>query len=108
MIVLTVSSQVISDKSVEVIDFQRFKGLPDEGAVEALVKGVGVVYGTALTRDGCSGCMEQKPLFRELAQRMNSDLRGMVHFANVHVHYTEDDRAESWESKRVCRHDVYP
>src|SRR2546425_3024062 len=108
-IVLTVSSQVISDKSVEVIDFQRLKGLADGGgAVEALVKESGVVYVTALTRDGCSGCMEQKPLFRELAQRMNSDLRGLVHFANVHVRHTEDDQAESWESKRVFRHAAYP
>jgi len=91
-----------------VIDFQRFKGLPDDGAVEALVKESGVVYVTALTRDGCSGCMEQKPLFRELAQRMNSDLRGLVHFANVHVRYAEDDGSESWESKRVFRHAAYP
>ena len=105
---LTVSSQVISDKSVEVIDFQRLKGLPDDGAVEALVKESGVVYVTVLTRDGCSGCMEQKPLFRELAQKMNLDLGGRVHFANVHVRYAEDDRAESWESKRVFRHAAYP
>src|SRR3989442_15837205 len=108
MIVLTVSSQVISNRSVEVIDFQRLKGLPDNGAVEALVKELGVVYVTALTRDGCSGCMEQKPLFRDLAQRMNSDLGGRVHFANVHVRYAEDDQAESWESKRVFRHAAYP
>src|SRR2546422_6790830 len=94
MIVLTVSSQVISDKSVEVIDFQRFKGLPDDGAVEALVKELGVVYVTALTRDRCSGCMEQKPLFRDLAERMNSDLGGLVHFAHVHVRYTADHRLE--------------
>ena len=105
---MTVSSQVISDKSVKVIDFQRLKGLPDDGAVEALVKESGVVYVTALTRDGCSGCMEQKPLFRELAQKMNLDLAGMVHFANVHVRFTEDDRAESWESKKVFRHAAYP
>ena len=105
---MTVSGQVISGKSVEVIDFQRLKGLADDGAVEALVKESGVVYVTALTRDGCSGCMEQKPLFRELAQKMNLDLGGRVHFANVHVRFTEDDRAESWESKKVFRHAAYP
>ena len=93
---------------MEVIDFQRLKGLADDGAVEALVKESGVVYVTALTRDGCSGCMEQKPLFRELAQKMNLDLGGRVHFANVHVRFTEDDRAESWESKKVFRHAAYP
>jgi hypothetical protein len=84
------------------------KELPEDGAVEALVKELSVVYVTALTRDGCSGCMEQKPLFRELAQRMSSDLGGRVHFANVHVRYTENDQAESWESKRIFRHAAYP
>jgi len=105
---LTVSSQLAVDKNVEVIDFQRMKDLSDTSAVEALAKEFGIVYVTAITRDGCSGCMEQKPLFRELAQKMKLDLGGIVHFANVHVRYTEDDRKESWESKRIFRHAAYP
>jgi len=105
---LTVSSQLSVDKSVELVEFQRLKDLSDSGAVEALAKELGVVYVTAITRDGCSGCMEQKPLFRELAQKMSSDLGGRVHFANVHVRYSEDDRAESWDSKRIFRHAAYP
>jgi len=59
---------------VELVEFQSLKGLSDSGAVESLVKELGVVYVTAITRDGCSGCMEQKPLFRELARKMSSDL----------------------------------
>jgi thiol-disulfide isomerase/thioredoxin len=105
---LTVSSQLSVDKNVEVIEFQRLKDLSDTGAAENLAKEFGVVYVTAITRDGCSGCMEQKPLFRELAQKMKSDLGGKVHFANVHVRYAEDDRKESWDSKRVFRHAAYP
>ena len=105
---MTVSSQLSVDKSVELVEFQRLKDLSDSGAVEALAKELGVVYVTAITRDGCSGCMEQKPLFRELAQKMSSDLGGRVHFANVHVRYSEDDRAESWDSKRIFRHAAYP
>jgi len=105
---LTVSSQISVDKSVEAVEFQRMKDLSATGAVEVLAKEFGIVYVTAITRDGCSGCMEQKPLFRELAQKMQSELGGRVHFANVHVRYAEDDRAESWESKRVLRHAAYP
>ena len=105
---LTVSSQLSVDKNVEVIEFQRLKDLSDIGAGEALAKELGVVYVTAITRDGCSGCMEQKPLFRELAQKMKLDLGGRVHFANVHVRYTENQREESWNSKRVFRHAAYP
>ncbi|TMI21538.1 thioredoxin family protein [Candidatus Bathyarchaeota archaeon] len=105
---MTVSSQLSVDKNVEFVEFQRLKDLSDSGAVEALAKELGVVYVTAITRDGCSGCMEQKPLFRELAQEMSSDLGGRVHFANVHVRYSENDRAESWDSKRIFRHAAYP
>jgi hypothetical protein len=105
---LTVSPLISSDKTVEPVEFQRLKGLPDNGAVEALAKDLGVVYVTAITRDGCSGCMEQKPLFRELARKMTSELAERVHFSNVHVRYADGDRSESWESKRVFRHAAYP
>ncbi len=105
---MSISSQLSSEKNVEVVEFQRLKGLSESSAVEALVKERGVVYVTAITRDDCSGCMEQKPLFRELAQKMSSDLAERVHFSNVHVRYTDDHRMESWQSKRVFRHAAYP
>jgi thiol-disulfide isomerase/thioredoxin len=106
--VLTVSSQVSSDKSVELVEFQSLKGLSSNGAVEGLVKNFGVVYVTAITRDGCSGCMEQKPLFGQLAQKMSSDLAAKVRFSNIHVRYADGDKTESWESKKMFRHTAYP
>ena len=105
---MAVASQLSVDKSVDVVEFQHLKDLSDTSVAEVLAKEFGIVYVTAITRDGCSGCMEQKPLFRELAHKMQSDLGGRVHFANVHVRYTEEDRAESWESKRIFRHAAYP
>jgi hypothetical protein len=104
---LTVSSQ-LSERSLEIIEFQRLKGLQERDVVETLAKELGVVYVTSITRDGCSGCTEQKPLFRELAQKMSSDLTDKVHFSNVHVRYANDDGTESWESKKVFRHAAYP
>jgi thiol-disulfide isomerase/thioredoxin len=105
---LTVSSQLSLENSVEIVYFQQLKNVSEDNAVEALVKEMGVVYVTAITRDGCSGCMEQKPLFRELAQKMSSDLLERVHFVNVHVRYADGDSTESWESKRAFRHAAYP
>ena len=93
---------------MELVEFQRLKGLSDNGAVESLVKELGIVYVTAITRDGCSGCMEQKPLFRELAREMTSDLAEKFHFSNVHIRYADNDKSESWESKKVFRHAAYP
>ena len=78
---------------MELVEFQSLKGLSDSGAVESLVKELGVVYVTAITRDGCSGCMEQKSLFRELARKMSSDLTERVHSSNVHVRYVDNDKS---------------
>ena len=105
---MIVSSQVSVEKNVELVEFQSLKGLSDSGALESLVKELGVVYVTAITRDGCSGCMEQKPLFRDLARKMSSDLAKRVHFSNVHVRYVDNDKSESWDSKRMFRHAAYP
>ena len=105
---MIVSSQVSVEKNVELVEFQSLKGLSDSGALESLVKELGVVYVTAITRDGCSGCMEQKPLFRELARKLRSDLAERVHFSNVHIRYADGDKTESWESKRMFRHAAYP
>ena len=105
---MIVSSQVSTEKNVELVEFQSLKGLSDGGAVGSLVKELGVVYVTAITRDGCSGCMEQKPLFRELARKIRLDLAERVHFSNVHIPYADGDKTESWESKRIFRHAAYP
>jgi len=93
---------------VEVIEFRRLMDSRDGEAFDTIAKVMGVVYVTAVTRDGCSGCIEQKPLFRDLAQRVNSELGDKVHFANVHVRYSDGDIAESWESKGILRHAAYP
>lgn len=97
---------LIVSPAVRTLEFRQLNSLGDP--FETLVRELGVVYVTAITRDGCSGCEEQKPLFRELAKNMTSELSERVHFANVHVHLIDGDRAESWESKKLFRHAAYP
>ena len=99
------SSQLIPP-TVEALEFRHLNSLGNP--VEALVRELGTVYVTSITRDGCSGCEEQKPLFRLLADKMAAELSERVHFANVHVRSIDGDRAESWESKRLFRHAAYP
>lgn len=102
---MSVISQLVSP-SVETLQFRQLNSLGNP--IEVLVREFGVVYATSITRDGCSGCEEQKPLFQELANKMTSELSSKVHFANVHVRSVDGDKAESWESKRLFRHAAYP
>ena len=75
--------------------------------VENLVKDFGTVYVTSITRDGCSGCAEQKPLFHELAVKMAREHESVV-FSNVHIRYGSDNQDESMKAKRAFRHPAYP
>ena len=104
---MTVTEQLKGD-AVETMEFPRLQATTGSRPLEFLVKDYGVVYVTSITRDGCSGCAEQKPLFRELAARMSQKQKGQVRFSNVHIRYQADDRKESLEAKRTFGHAAYP
>ncbi len=102
-------AETVSNWSLEALEFRELtKRFPGRETLSELVKDFGIVYVTSITRQGCSGCETQKPLFKELAGKMSSDYAGKVHFTNLHVHYGEDEKEESWESKRIFRHAAYP
>jgi len=105
---MTVTSQIPPDPAVETMEFERLKASDGNSPIGSLVKEFGVVYVTSITRDGCSGCAEQKPLFRGLAGKMGEKHRGLVRFTNVHIRYQPDDQGESWEAKRAFGHAAYP
>ncbi len=103
------TSQVLADSAVRTIEFKR---LIDESSrrsqLENLVKELGVVHVTSITRDGCSGCAEQKPLFKELANKTMEKHQGKVLFSNIHIRYSEDNQSESAEAKKILGHAAYP
>ncbi len=105
---MTVTSQIPPDTAVETLEFERLKASGGQSPTDLLVKEFGVVYVTSITRDGCSGCAEQKPLFRGLARKMSKRHLGLVRFTNVHIRYQAEDQKESWEAKRVFGHAAYP
>ena len=76
--------------------------------ISSIVKDYGKVYVTSITRDGCSGCDEQKSLFRDLATRLDGQHFGKVAFSNLHIQYTEGDARMSEEAKRMFHHGSYP
>jgi hypothetical protein len=98
----------MADDRLEVIEFPGSIKRTRTEAIAALVSDYGVVYVTALTRKGCSGCEEQKPLFEALAARMSRETAGKVKFRRVHMNYRDDDKRDSWDSKRIFGHGAYP
>ncbi len=72
------------------------------------MKDFGIVYATSITRDGCSGCVEQKPLFQELAVKVARRHEDRVVFSNVHIRYNSGSEEESMKAKRAFRHPAYP
>jgi hypothetical protein len=94
---------------VQTVEFAKFSDKASiEAQMEKMMPSLGVVYVTAITRDGCSGCAEQKPLFNELAAKMETQHSGLLSFARVHVQYSNENVALSGEAKKVFRHGAYP
>ena len=70
-----------------VLDFAELKKTLDaEGSrpLETLLKKSGVVYVLMVTRDRCSSCQEQKPLFETLANRTKKKHADKIEFFRVH------------------------
>jgi hypothetical protein len=76
--------------------------------VNYIVKDFGVVYVTAITRDGCSGCEEQKPLFRALAGKVGKEHSARAKFSDIHISYRDGDVQESEQAKMALQHGSYP
>jgi len=104
---LTVSA-LVSKETPEVVEFKQLKTRTTAEALTELVKDFGIVYVTALTREGCSGCETQKPLFKALAEEVSRESPEKVLFRSLHVNYQDGDKQESWNSKRIFGHAAYP
>ena len=100
-------TQALEPAPIKRIDLETLVSL-GENALSVIVENYGVVYVTSITRDGCSGCEEQKPLFKDLATRLGRANQGNMSFANVHVRYQNSDVTQSEQAKRVLRHGSYP
>jgi hypothetical protein len=105
---MTVPAEVVLREVPEIVEFSQLKGRTGTEALTDLVEEFGVVYVTAMTRQGCSGCETQKPVFKTLAEKLTGENTGRVRFRSLHVNYQGGDRRESWSSKGVFGHAAYP
>jgi hypothetical protein len=102
------STETLPVESLEVLNFQELKNRTTPEALNDLVNDYGIVYITSITRQGCSGCETQKPLFKALAKKMTHENAGKVRFRRLHVNYEDDDKQDSWGSKRIFHHAAFP
>lgn len=105
---MSVSAEVVAKETPEIVEFSQLKSRTAAEALRELVGEFGIVYVTALTRQGCSGCETQKPLFKNLAEKINGESPERVRFRSFHVNYQDGDKHESWNSKGVFGHAAYP
>ena len=105
---MTVLAEVVSKETPEILEFSQLKSRTTAEALTQLVNEFGIVYVTALTRQGCSGCETQKPLYRTLAEKISGENPGKVRFRSVHVNYRDGDKRESWRSKGKFGQAAYP
>jgi hypothetical protein len=105
---MTVPAEVVLREVPETVEFSQLKGRDATEALSDLVKEFGVVYVTAMTRQGCSGCETQKPLFKTLAEKLTGENATRVRFRSLHVNYQDGDKRESWTSKGIFGHAAYP
>ena len=105
---MTVSAEVVLKEIPEIVEFNQIKSQSAAGALTELVKDFGIVYVSAITRQGCSGCETQKPLYKALAERMTGENAARVRFRSFHVNYQDGDKRESWNSKAIFGHAAYP
>ena len=99
---ITVQSSPVTNFSLS--DFEANVASP----LSRLVNEYGVVYVTSITRDGCSGCEEQKPLFGDLATKLSKAYDHKLSFNNIHIRYDDADHNESARAKRIVAHGSYP
>ena len=82
---------------VTVFDFEKFRKAlsADKRPLDILVKRPEIVYVIMVTRDRCSSCQEQKPLFEELSDSIQEKHAGRIEFCMVHSSYNSRSKEEA-------------
>ncbi len=79
-----------------------------EDPLAPLVQQGKTVYVCALTRDLCSGCETQKPLYEKLADSISEKYGEQVNFSAIHVTQDMHFREKLQDFRRILRFAAYP
>jgi len=84
--------------AVKLLNFSKLKKALEEkkiGFADFFVETLGKAYVIAITREKCSGCEKQKPLFEKLSNKMKRKHGSRVEFVRVHAQYNQQNREET-------------
>ncbi len=76
--------------------------------ITPLIEQEKVVYVYALTRDRCTGCEIQKPLFEKLADQTHEKYGDRVKFNSIHVSQDGQFREKLQDFRHVLKFAAYP
>jgi len=97
--------------TVKLLKFSQVKKALSEENIEFLdffVKKFGIAYVIAVTREKCSGCEKQKPLFEKLSDKMKSKHGRRVEFFRVHAHFSQESIEETMQCLDTFRTVAFP
>ena len=97
--------------TVKLLDFSKLKKTLDEKKIEFadfIVKNFGVAYVVAVTREKCSGCERQRPLFEKLSDKMKGKYGSRVGFFRVHARYSPENKEETLQCLDTFRTVAFP
>lgn len=89
-------------------EFIRKTNSSDLDPISTLAPLEKTVYVYSLTRDRCSGCEVQKPLFEKLANQIHEKYGGQVEFGSIHVSQDDAFREKIQDFRRLMRFAAYP
>ena len=89
-------------------DFLEKAKSSTEDPMAPLARQDGIVYVYALTRDRCTGCEIQKPLFEKLADQTREKHDGRVEFGVIHVSQDQQFREKLQDFRHVLKFAAYP
>jgi thiol-disulfide isomerase/thioredoxin len=89
-------------------DFLRQLKAPGKEALASLAHRKKTVYVYALTRDRCTGCEIQKPLFERLSDQIREKYGERVEFGSIHVSQDDQFRKRLQDFRRILQFAAYP
>ena len=95
----------------EILDFAELKKKlvkNDLQPLEMLVKKTGKAYVLMITREMCSSCQEQKPLFEKLSKRTKKKHVGQIEFVRIDCSYSREKKEEAKQCMDTFRIAGFP